>query len=90
MSLKPKTKTYNKELKDLKSFLSKRRKLSTLAREIGVDVRTVHYAFKVESPENLTGKKIDVIKRAYEMKAEIETTLKLDIKTESISPDDNI
>lgn len=70
-------KTYNEELQEIKKFLAKRRKIKALALEVGVDARTVHYAFKAENPDDLTGKKIDVISRAIKMKREIEKTLDL-------------
>lgn len=66
-------KTYKELQSDLKNFLAKKRKLTDLAKRVGVDVRTVHYAFNVNSSEELTGKKLDVIKEAKIMKKEIES-----------------
>lgn len=70
-----KEKTYKELQSDLKSFLAKRRKLSALAKKVGVDVRTVHYAFDTKSPDELTGKKLDVIIEARKMREEIELDL---------------
>ena len=69
-----KEKTYNQELQELKKFLSTRRKLTELAKRSGATIRTVQYAFDAKKPEDLKGKRINVIKEAQVLKAEIEDT----------------
>lgn len=67
--------TFHLELQNLKNYLSQKRKLSFLASIVGVNVRTVHLAFKVDSPQGLTGKKLDVIVMAYKLRDKIEADI---------------
>lgn len=68
-------KTFKEQVSEIRTFLANRRKLSDLAKEIGVSVRTVQKALEVEDQSKLTGKKIDVFNRAKSMKREIEEDL---------------
>lgn len=68
-------KTFKEQLTEIRAFLAKKRKLSELASQLGLSVKTIYNALSVENKSELTGKKIDVYNRARAMKKEIEDGL---------------
>lgn len=70
-------KTFGEELLETREFLAKRRKITSLATELGLSRKTVQDALSVENESDLTGRKIDVVIRAKELKKEIEEKLGL-------------
>lgn len=75
-------KTYKEELQELRTFLRKKRKITDLATMTGVNRQTVHDSFNVESPDELTGKKINVIANARLLKEKIEKDLNFSNNTD--------
>jgi len=70
-----KEKTFADEMLELRKFLAKRRKITAISKDLGLCRKTVQDALAVQSEDQLTGSKIDVVTRAREMKDEIEKAL---------------
>lgn len=73
-----KKKTFKEDLLEIREFLAQRRQITALAKTLGINRKTVQDALSVDSPSELKGKKIDVVKFARLMKKEIEATLDID------------
>lgn len=66
---------FKQKLQRLKSFLTEKRKINTLAQRCGVDPATVQSAFKAETKDDLRGKRLEVINEALKMRDEIEADI---------------
>lgn len=76
-----KTETFKSDLKEIKDYLAKRRKLSDLAENLNVSVRTVHEALSVNSFDDLSGDRLTVYEAAIEM---VDRIKNLPIKAKSV------
>jgi len=65
--------TFKKDLTEIQSFLSTRKKLNELAVLAGVGLTTVNDTFKVKNFDELVGKRLDVYQKAIEMVNQIKS-----------------
>jgi hypothetical protein len=64
---------FKKNLEEVKSFLSEKKQITTLAERAGVSTRTVYNVFNAESFEELNGIKLDVYRHAIKLVEEIKS-----------------
>jgi len=64
---------FRENLKSISEFLAQKQKLSELASQAKTSLTTVYDTFKVESFEQLSGKKLDVYQKAIEMVNQIKS-----------------